>query len=177
LKFREYLASEEPHYGTSTCPERVEILAREWEFKKPWYEFHAAKFLWWIDGGLDCLCQWAANQAHRPIRPSGNERAPWDCDFVLSGQLGRLVEQYYWKFRFEKDAITGVGARTGASRGGQLKAKKMKNQQSRWQTSASDIWKRHPEWGKMAVAEHIKKQLGEARTVKHITRYISQPKS
>jgi hypothetical protein len=81
----------------------------------------------------------------------------------FSGELGRLVEQYYWRFRFEKAAITGVGARKGASRGGELKAKKMKEQQSRWQTLASDIWKRHPEWGKMAVAVHIKKQFGAAR--------------
>jgi hypothetical protein len=135
------------------------IMLREWTLKKPWYEYHVVQFLDWINGGL------------YPIGAISHLHLTW-C-----GQLGRLVEQYDWKFRFEKAAITGVGARTGASRGGESTAKKMREQQSRWQTLASDIWKRRPQLSKMAVAEQIKKQLDELKTAKHIARYISQPKS
>jgi hypothetical protein len=144
-------------------------------FGKPWYELHA-RF----------LCNY-----HESLKNEAKTSASTKIAFQISkvsGQLGRLVEQYYWKFRFEPAAITGIGARKGASRGGESKAKKMKEQQLQWQTSASDIWKRHPKWGKMAVAKEIEKQIrkaatekqkqiGKALTAKHITRYISKPKS
>jgi hypothetical protein len=154
-RFREYLTREEPGYGASI----IEILARGWEFKKPWYEYHAVQFLEWIAGGV------------HPIGTISVWHLAW-C-----GQLGRLIEQYYWKFRFEKDTITGAGARKGATRGGKQKSQRHKAQQSKWQRQATDIWSRHPHWSKTAVAAEIKKQPGEKRSAKHITRYISKPTS
>ena len=117
-RYCEYLAREEPDYGTSI----IEIIARGWEFKKPWYEYHAVQLLEWIAGGI------------HPIGSLSGWHLAW-C-----GQLGRLVEQYYWKFRYEKDAVTGIGARKGASLSGKLKSERHKARQAEWQRSASEIW-------------------------------------
>jgi hypothetical protein len=154
-RFREYLAREEPGYGDSI----VEILVRDWEFKKPWYEYHALQLVEWIAGGV------------HPIGTISDQHLVW-C-----GQLGRLIEQYHWRFRFEKDTITGATARKGASRGGKEKSERHKARRSEWQRHAADIWSRHPELSKLAVADNVKKQLGKAQTAKHIARYISKPAS
>jgi hypothetical protein len=61
-----------------------------------------------------------------------------------SGTLGRLVEQYYWRFRFEEAAITGIGARKGASAGGKARAALHRAEHSAWQSLASEIWTRRP---------------------------------
>lgn len=143
----------------------MEYLAQERLFKKPWYEFHAVHLLDWIeDAKRDALNNKNVNRSVLAIAG-------------FSGELGRLVEQYYWRFRFERAAVSGVGARKGASDGGKLKAARHKCEQSEWQLLASDIWKRHPERSNLAVANHIKKQLAEVRTAKHIARYITHPKS
>ena len=73
-RFRAYLAREEPDYDTATDPWSHKILARERAFTKPWYEFHADRFLFLIDGQLDCLRQWAANPS--PIRRGGPAPLP-----------------------------------------------------------------------------------------------------
>ena len=134
-------------------------------FEKPWYEFHAVQL-------LDSI-QWARVQAadSKMVHLATLVASSW------SGQLGRLVEQYYWRFRFEKAAITGVGARKGASRGGKIKSELDKARRSKWQELASDIWERHPGLSKTAVADQIERQLGKTLTAKHIARYISHPKS
>jgi hypothetical protein len=149
-RYCEYLAREEPGWGTSI----VETIVGGWEFKKPWYEYHAVQLL---------------------ERIAGERVSGWHL--VWCGQLGRLVEQYYWKFRFEKDAVTGIGARKGASLSGKLKSERHKAKQAGWQRMASEIWARHPDWSDMTVAENIKKQLAEPLTAKHIARYIRKPTS
>jgi len=83
-------------------------------YQKPWYEVHALQFLDSIESAL---------MLERP-----------QLDVVLissfSGELGRLVEQYFWRFQFEQAAITGVGARKGASAGGKVRAAAHKNERA-----------------------------------------------
>ena len=125
-------------------------------YKKAWYEAHALQLLNFTECSkprLGLLCS----------------------NVTCAGQLGRLVEQYCWRFRFEPDAMTGAGARKGASAGGRAKAILHRAQHSKWQKAASEIWARHPEWKKMPVARQIKKNLGEVRSAKHIARYIIRP--
>ena len=93
------------------------------------------------------------------------------------GKLGRLVEQYYWRFRFERAAIAGVRSRTGASAGGKAKAETHNSVQSGWNRAASEIWSRRPGLSKIAVAELIRKQRNVACTAKHIARFISRPQA
>ena len=93
----------------------------------------------------------------------------------FSGQLGRLIEQYYWRFKFEEAAITGVGARKGASAGGKARAALHMMEHSVWQKLASGIWGRRPTLSKIATAEIIKKHVGSSRTAKHIARFINHP--
>jgi hypothetical protein len=93
----------------------------------------------------------------------------------VAAQLGRLVEQYYWRFRFEEAALTGIGARNGASAGGQAKARLHRAEYSAWQKAASSIWARSPKLTKRAVAEQISKRLGVHRSARHIARYIKHP--
>jgi hypothetical protein len=143
----------------------MEYLAEERLFRKPWYEFHAVHLLEWIE------------DAKRDAFNNKNVNLSVLAISGLSGELGRLVEQYYWRFRFERAAVSGVGARKGASRGGKTKSEGHRVRQTEWQRRASDIWDRHPDWRKLAVAKNIKKQLGEALTAKHIARYIKNPKS
>ena len=116
-------------------------------YRKPWYEFHALRFLDFIDLS--------------PVQ--------------FAGQLGRLVEQYYWRFRFEKIAMTGVDARKGASAGGKPRAQALQPEHSAWQNAASEIWADRPKLTKIAVANIISKQIGGRRTAKHIARYITYP--
>jgi hypothetical protein len=116
-------------------------------YRKPWYEFHALRFLDFIDFSR----------------------------VQFAGQLGRLVEQYYWRFRFEKVAMTGVGAKKGASAGGKAKAQALQPEHSAWQNAASEIWADRPKLSKIAVANIISKQNGGRRTAKHIARYITHP--
>lgn len=161
-RFCERQISERPEYA-SIDRWQLEELARYRMYEKPWYEFHAVTFLNWIESA----------QRDAVEKKRANLTALLISSF--SGELGRLVEQYYWRFRFEEAAITGVGARKGASAGGKAKAGLHKAEHSAWQKAASDIWARRPKLSKIAVAEAIKKQLGDARTAKHIARFINHP--
>jgi hypothetical protein len=150
-RYCEYSAREEPGYGTSIA----DIIVRGWEFKKPWYEYHAVQLL---------------------ERIAGERVSGWHLAWC--GQLGRLVDQYYWRFRFEKAAIAGVGMQKGASLGGKIKSARYKPQQQEWQRLAADIWGRKPELSKLAVAKIIVAKInkihpGEAPTAKNIARYIT----
>lgn len=125
-------------------------------YEKPWYEYHAVQYIEWIE------------------KPEflGKRDLPVWLTSGFAGTLGRLVEQYYWRFKFEKAAVTGVGARAGASMGGKAKAKLHKAEHSEWQNAAAEIWVRRPNLGKAAVAQLIKKQLSASQTAKHIARFI-----
>jgi hypothetical protein len=81
-----------------------------WEqlYEKPWYEMHALQYLDWLE--------------HPDNFRNMNVSKMMVTDFA--GTLGRLVEQYYWRFRYEEPAKTGLGARGGASAGGWTHARK-----------------------------------------------------
>jgi hypothetical protein len=172
-RFRKWLAHDDPLH-TSIDDDKIRDAALARLFEKPWYEFHINKLICFI-----MIVQ------RDPVKFSLGEGAYDDEDFryqtlsllKLAGQLGRLVEQYYWRFRFEKAAIGGIGAREGAALGGKLKSANDKALQSGWQQKALDIWRRHPEWTKMAVATEIKKRTNQRQSAKHIARYIRKPAS
>jgi hypothetical protein len=137
----------------------LERMAEKQLYEKSWYEYHAVQLLDWLE------------------KPQflGKTNVPLWLTSGFSGRLGRLVEQYYWRFRFEKATVTGVGARTGASKGGVAKAKLHEAEQSAWQNEAVRIWSRRPNLKKAAVAQLIKKQLNAPQTAKHIARFIKYP--
>jgi hypothetical protein len=136
-----------------------ENQARAMLYQKPCYEFYALYFLDWIES-KDSL-----------------KYPKFSLSFKvdIGAQLGRLVEQYYWRFRFEEVTLSGIGARKGASAGGQAKARLHRTEYSAWQEEASSIWARSPNLSKHAVAEQITKRLGVRRSARHIARYIKHP--
>jgi hypothetical protein len=158
-RFGDYLVRE--YDGWASLPEefRKEFCAARAFYEKPWYEYHALRFLRVIE---------IAQRGEKADDPQVNSR--------FSARLGRLVEQYYWRFRFEDAATSGVGARKGASAGGKARAVLHRAEQSAWQSLASKIWARRPYLSKIAVAEAIKKQKNSARTTKHIARFIKHPR-
>ncbi len=157
-RFCALLVREEPGYASVERWVLEEVAARD-PYEKSWYEYHAVQLLDWIEKpdflGTGALPVWLASS--------------------FPGTLGRLVEQYYWRFRFEKSAVTGVAARAGASMGGRAKAKLHKVEHSKWQIVAAEIWARRPNLGKVVVAQLIKKQLNVSQTAKHIARFIKHP--
>ena len=133
-------------------------------YAKPWYEFHALEHIEWIES------------IPEKIKLETNSVRFWlTMASSFSGELGRLVEQYYWKFRFEKAAVTGVAARKGASSGGRVKAKLHLSEHLAWQKAAVEIWKQRPKLSKIAVAGLVKKKLRVTQTAKHIVRFIRRP--
>lgn len=132
-------------------------------YEKFWYEFHALQFLDWIEE--------QNSNVKRAVRVEHSARFASH----LSGQLGRLVEQYYWKFRYEKAAITGIGSLSGASSGGKIKAQRHKSEHARWQQAAAEIWKAKPLLSATAVAAIVKRQCKAPQTAKHIARFIQRP--
>ena len=140
-------------------------LASSKTFEKPWYEYHALRLLDAIDldpalQGWDSKVEWKAAKAILA---------------EFAGRLGRLVEQYHWKFRYEADAVRGQKIRKAASRSGNLRAQRFKNEQARWQRKANDIAVQRPKLGKMALAAAVKKSLKLIHTPKHISRFIKVP--
>jgi hypothetical protein len=162
-RFCARLVSEEPEYAWHDRWVQ-ESQAYYRLYKKPWYELHALKFIDRIE----------AAKGHVSERTSEARIAALSW-LLNAGTLGRLVEQYYWRFRFEEAAITGVGARKGASAGGKARAVLHRAEQSAWQSLASEIWARRPGLSKIAVAETIKKKKSSVQTAKHIARFIKHP--
>ena len=163
-RFCAHLISEQPDYPL-TDRWHLEQLASYRLYMKPWYEFHAVQFIDWIES------------AQRDVVRKKRPRLGAVIISSFSGELGRLVEQYYWRFRFEGAAITGVGARRGASAGGKARAALHVAKRAVWQRLGLEIWVRRPSLSKIVVAEAIRKQLGEARTAKHIARFIIRPQA
>jgi hypothetical protein len=132
-------------------------------YEKPWYEFHALQYLYFIEASIkQCL----------NLKIPGRGFISIEC---FGGQLGRLVEQYYWRFRYESAVISAEGARKGASAGGKAKAERDQIKHSMWKKEASKIWANRPDLSKNAVADIVRKQLDEAVTARHISRYIAHP--
>jgi hypothetical protein len=153
-----------------------EELAYQRVYEKPWYEAHALKFLDFVHTSTKNLKE-DQGRFLRLLGTSIKDPSKYQVMFIasLTGQLGRLVEQYYWRFRFEGAAITGRGAQRGASAGGKAKAELHQAEHSMWQNAATKIWADRPGLSKIAVAKILRKQFGGARTAKHIARYITHP--
>lgn len=140
-------------------------LARYRLYEKPWYEFHALELLNSIGMLIETLQKMEKSGGLLLLALAG-----------LSGRLGRLIEQYYWRLKFEGAAKTGQRARQGASAGGLARAAQHRDAHAAiWQRLATQIWNRRPELSKIAVATAVKKHLRDSRSAKHIARFIGQP--
>jgi hypothetical protein len=146
----------------------TESEQREWQeyiyqaaldetYSKPWYEYHINEHIFFID-----------ESSRSEIRGL--------MTIILTsfaGTLGRLIEQYYWKFLIEKSAIRGTRIAQSAREGGVKLAAIRRSEHNRWQAAANLIWKRQPKLSKMAVASLLKKRLGISRSPKHISRVLT----
>jgi hypothetical protein len=132
-------------------------------YEKPWYEYNAFHLIEMIK-----VFQVGIDVEHPDEYTISNL-------LRCAGQLGRAVEQYYWRLHHERDAVTGAGAKRGASAGGLARASQHQLERLRWLKKAAEISSRHPKWSTMAVAEQIRKDLCVPRTAKHIARAIRRP--
>jgi hypothetical protein len=158
-RFCEQVLKNEPAYEALER-DQLEAMAAERLYEKPWYEFHAVRFIDWMQPEKGDTGKY--------------KTLPFLFASSWSGKLGRLVEQYYWRFRFEKAAITGFGSRAGASTGGKAKARSHDAEQAVWQRLAKGVWASNPKLTKAAVAKIIKVRLRAPQTTKHIARFIKR---
>jgi hypothetical protein len=162
-RFSFWFKSQHQQGSVSARAEALEHAARD-IYSKVWYEHHAVKYLADI---YMCSQSVLKNAVRRDLM------LRTACG--LSGELGRLVEQYYWRFRYEGAAMTGLAARKGASAGGRARASSRFVEHSEWQRLAGEIWSRRPALSKVAVADQVRKQSGSQVTAKHIARYLARP--
>lgn len=136
-------------------------------YSKVWYEFHINQKIYYCDETVASLCRLVEKGS-----PLGF------CTMLLtkfSAQLGRLIEQYYWKFLIEKSAMRGRKIIDSAKSGGEILASIRRAEHSRWQSAAILIWNERPTIPKMAVATILKKRFGFAQSAKHIARVLKHP--
>jgi hypothetical protein len=142
--------------------ERVFQQALDKIYSKAWYEYHINEQFELID---------------KFVRDSDTKtELRISRIFTCSGRLGRLVEQYYWKFFIEKSAISGEKISKSAKSGGHIRASKQKRVHEGWQHAASSVWKENPTRSKMTVATIIKQRLRLTLSAKHISRVLKRPK-
>jgi hypothetical protein len=137
-------------------------------YSKAWYEYHINDQIFYVEQlGLYCLeeGQRGAVYASRVI----------PAIISFSGLLGRLVEQYYWKFLIERSAIRGEKTSRSAKSGGHVRATILKQEHVGWQSPARAVWQEHPTSPKTTVASIVKKRLKLAQSVKHISRVLTRP--
>ena len=136
-------------------------------YSKAWYEYHINQHIYFVDEGVALL--------HRNAEQGLKLGLSVMLILDFSAQLGRLIEQYYWKFLLEKSAIRGAKISESAKTGGLLLASMRKKEQARWQAAARLIWQEGPTRSKMTVASILKKRLNINRTVKHLSRVLIRP--
>jgi hypothetical protein len=96
-RFCHKMISEEPGLASwERC--QLEDIALDRLYEKPWYEFHAIESLDFIHQLL-----------RRGVRGAKGATGLALLVSCFAGELGRLSEQYYWRFRYERAAITGIG--------------------------------------------------------------------
>src|SRR5450759_4461616 len=91
----------------------------------------------------------------------------------MSAKLGRLIEQYYWKFLLEKSAIRGEKISQSAKSGGHTRASKQKRIHDGWQLVARAAWQENPTRTKLMVATIVKRKLKLSLSAKHISRILT----
>jgi hypothetical protein len=131
-------------------------------YSKAWYEYHINQHLYFFDENVSTLTR------HTEQGLGLGLALMMITNFL--GKLGRLIEQYYWKFLLEKAAIRGVRISESAKSGGLLLASIRKREHAAWQAAARLVWQEHPTSSKMTVASIVKKRLKIARSAKHISR-------
>lgn len=136
-------------------------------YSKAWYEYHINQHLYFFDESVSTLTR------HTEQGLGLGLALMMITNFL--GTLGRLIEQYYWKFLLEKAAIRGVRISESAKSGGRLLASIRKREHAAWQAAARLVWQEHPTSSKMTVASIVKKRLKIARSAKHISRVLSRP--
>jgi hypothetical protein len=142
-------------------------LALRQTYSKAWYEYHINSYIFYIDD--------AATRILKSPREINMINMCVMLTMNFSATLGRLVEQYYWKFLLEKAAIRGEKIAEAARSGGDLRASKQKGVHAVWQSAASAVWREHPNSAKTTVASIVKKRLGLSHSAKHISRVITRP--
>ena len=164
-QFDRFCAAEIPGYVAEDREIAAQLAGRRM-YEKPWYEFNALQFIDFIEANLSGL---ESGQT--------DKRARLSCLMVssFSGRLGRLVEQYYWRFRFERAAQTGIMIHSSATNGGMARARLPKPQLAEWRAAALEVWRSSPTLSKTAVSEVVKKKLRVSQTAKHIARFIKRP--
>jgi hypothetical protein len=133
-------------------------------YSKPWYEYH-------INKKIESLIGVAYPG---PVFGPAPNMKPLEI-IKSSAQLGRLIEQYYWKFLLEKSAIRGEKTSQSAKTGGNIKASKLKRVHERWQLAAVAVWKENSTHTKMTVAKIVRQRLKLGLSAKHISRVIVRP--
>jgi hypothetical protein len=141
-------------------------------YSKAWYEFH-------INDAIDCVSRLLPQSETK-----AGLRAPRDFESSIGSialveeavKLGRLIEQYYWKFFIEKAAIRGEKISKAAKSGGHRHAYILKQDHDRWQTAARAVRQKHPAFSESAVASIVKQKLTLAQSPKHIARVLARTK-
>jgi hypothetical protein len=137
-------------------------------YSKAWYEFHIDEQIFYIDD--------TSEECFRETKRGVKFHAGSMCVVIeFSGILGRLVEQYYWKFLLEKSAIRGEKTSQAAKSGGDIKASKQKRVREGWQLAAVAVWQEDPTRSKMTVAKIVKQRLKLGLSAKHISRVLTRP--
>jgi hypothetical protein len=141
-----------------------EVLCKT--YSKAWYEFHINQHIFVIENITESFRS-----------PAGPRNVARRIDMLInySARLGRLIEQYYWKFLVEKAAIRGEKISQSAKAGGLLRAAMLKHEHAPWQALANQIWRQNPKHQKMTVASIVKKRLKLNQTAKHIAGVLKQP--
>jgi hypothetical protein len=136
-------------------------------YSKAWYEYHINEHIFFIDQATAQFLKPAENRNLVSLRVM--------LMMNFSVILGRLIEQYYWKFLVEKAAIRGEKISRSAKSGGHRRASLLKHEHVPWQFAANQIWQLTPTRSKLAVALIVKRRLKLKQSAKHISRVLKRP--
>ncbi len=170
-EFSEFLVSADKIDEDELWLETLYQLALYRPYSKPWYEYH-------INRGIDFVTMsLLPSEILASLRVLDFENFVGETALVAEEavKLGRLIEQYYWKFFIEKSAIRGEKSSEGAKFGGNIKASKQKRVHERWQLAAVAVWQENPTRSKMTVAKIVKQRLKLGLSAKHISRVLTRP--
>ena len=148
----------------SNWDEKIYDRALYETYSKAWYEYHVNQHFYFLDESLIMLGR-AVEQ---------NREFGFNVTLIQSfaGKLGRLVEQYYWKFLHEKAAIRGNKISESAKTGGFRRAVKHKHKHAAWRLTARFVRQQRPKISNMRLASIVKERLGIGQSVKHIARIL-----
>jgi hypothetical protein len=147
--------------------ERIYRQVLRTTYSKAWYEYHINEHLFFLDEEIAIL--------NRGAKQGNSLGLSARMIIKFSATLGRLIEQYYWKFFVETAAIRGAKISQSAQTGGLKLASRRKEEHAAWQAEANSIWGMYPEKSKMSVASAVRKRLKIERTAKHISRVLRRP--